>query len=81
MHDVKNYAIIVCNGQPTRSAGSNYNDCNHFLSNRPTGSSGIRHSLKQYGGKHFILNPLNPGNFAVLKLFGPSSVHCLARER
>ena len=29
----------------------------------PTGSSGIRPSLKQYGGKHFILNPLNPGNF------------------
>lgn len=47
----------------------------------PAGSSGIRHSLKQYGRKHFILNPLNPGNFAVLKLFGPSSVHCLARER
>ena len=49
----------------------------------PTSSSGIRHSLKQYGGKHFVLNPLTPRNFAkkgILKLFGPSSVHCLATE-
>lgn len=35
----------------------------------PTGSSGIRHSLKQYGGKRFILNPLTLGNFVLFTVW------------
>lgn len=79
MHDVKNYAIIVFNRQPTRSAGSNYSDCNHFISNRFKWNKTYVKTM--WGKTFYLLYPLNLGNFAVLKLFGPSSVHCLARER
>lgn len=60
MHDVKNYAIIVCNGQPTRSAGSNYNDCNHFLSNRFKWNKTF---FKTIWGKTFYIKPTESREF------------------
>ena len=60
MHDVKNHAIIMSNGQPTRSAGSNYSDCNHFISN---GFKWNKTFFKTIWGKTFHIKPTESREF------------------
>jgi len=62
MHVVKNYAIIACNGHPTRSADSNYNDCNHFISNRFKWNKTF---FKTIWGKTFYIKPTDSREFCL----------------